>query len=61
MHSHSINVCLITKLYDKHVSVIDLEMIKGIKGHANNEYLYIPIIENTMHEANLKERLASCV
>jgi len=36
-------------------------MIKGIHGHPNNEFLNIPIIENTMKECDLTERLSSII
>lgn len=48
---------LVTLLYDKEFRVTHLEMIKGIKGHGYHDELVIPIIENTAHEADLKESM----
>ncbi|KRX05187.1 RmlC-like cupin domain [Pseudocohnilembus persalinus] len=61
LHSHSLNACLITRLYDTEVHAIDFEMIKGIKGHKNSEFCVIPLIENTENECQLTERLSSAL
>ncbi len=38
-----------------------MEMIKGIKGLGYHDELVIPIIENTAHEADLKDSMAKAM
>lgn len=61
LHHHSINSILVTFLFDKHVNITGLEMIKGIIGHENTDCLSIPIILNTPSESQLNERLANAI
>jgi hypothetical protein len=48
---------LVTRIFDTEFHVIDLEMIKGIKGHSNTEWCSVPIIDNTENESELTESL----
>jgi hypothetical protein len=48
---------LATNIFDTEFHVIDLEMIKGIKGHSNTEWCSVPIIDNTENERELTDSL----
>lgn len=52
---------LVTLLYGKEFRVTNLEMIKGIKGLGYFDELVVPIIENTAHEADLKESMDQAI
>jgi hypothetical protein len=48
-------------LFETEFQAINLEMIKGIKGHKNTEWCRVPIIENTERECLLTERLRKAI
>ncbi|EAL64921.1 class II aldolase/adducin, N-terminal domain-containing protein [Dictyostelium discoideum AX4] len=65
IHTHSQHAVMVTLLYQTEFIITHQEMIKGIlSGHGENakylqyfDRLVIPIIENTPHERDLKERM----
>lgn len=59
--SHSMHAMIVTLLYKDEFVVTHLEMIKGIKGHGYTDTLVIPIIENTPHEADLRDSMAAAM
>ncbi len=61
LHTHSIYALMVTLLYDTEFQCIDLEMIKGIVGHKNTDWLRVPIIENTEYENDLAESLKNAI
>jgi len=68
IHTHSKHAVIVTLLYEKEFVITHQEMIKGIaKGHGKGatylqyfDTLVVPIIENTPHERDLKDRMV-CV
>ncbi|GAM17584.1 hypothetical protein SAMD00019534_007590, partial [Acytostelium subglobosum LB1] len=66
IHTHSQHAVMVTLLYDKEFVITHQEMIKGIvRGHGPDakylqyhDRLVVPIIENTPHERDLKQRMA---
>ena len=63
IHSHSLNAVLATLLdpSSSEFVVTELEMIKGIEGHGFFDRLVVPVVENTAHEHELKDRLAQAI
>eukprot|EP01133_Synstelium_polycarpum_P001467 gene1467-1704_t len=69
IHTHSQHAVMVTLLCDKEFVITHQEMIKGIiKGHGDaasylqyNDRLVVPIIENTPHERDLKQRMAAAM
>jgi len=65
IHTHSQQAVMVTLLYDTEFVITHQEMIKGImKGYGKdasylqyNDKLVVPIIENTPHERDLKDRM----
>jgi methylthioribulose-1-phosphate dehydratase len=68
IHSHSKAALLITMLFPgREFRCSHLEMIKGIRNtqigrnYEYDEELIVPIVENTLHEKDLKDRLGVCM
>ncbi len=68
IHTHSKNCVMATLMYPGTTfRITHQEMIKGIrKGNTGEYYRYdeelvVPIVENTPHEADLKERMANAM
>lgn len=61
IHSHSIHAVMATLLFGAELTVSHLEMIKGISGHAYDDCLVVPIIENTARECDLAEALEEAI
>ncbi|KAL6065098.1 Methylthioribulose-1-phosphate dehydratase [Balamuthia mandrillaris] len=61
IHTHSMNAMLVTMLYEDEFRITHQEMIKGIKGHGFLDTLVVPIIDNTPHEAELKDSMAAAM
>ena len=61
LHSHSVNAMLATLLYDNEFRVTHLEMMKGITGVGYHDELVVPILENTAHECDLADAMASAI
>jgi methylthioribulose-1-phosphate dehydratase len=61
LHSHSVWSMLVTKLFDTHFEISNLEMIKGLRGKNNFDVLRIPIINNTPRENELADTLGEAI
>jgi methylthioribulose-1-phosphate dehydratase len=62
IHSHGIHALLVTLLARGDVfECTELEMMKGITGVGFYDRLVVPIVENTAHERDLAERMASAM
>lgn len=61
VHSHSINALLATLVFDSEFEATHLEMIKGVRGHAYNDKLVVPIIDNTARECDLADTMAEAI
>ena len=61
IHSHSIHALLATFLADTELRLTQLEMLKGVRGHGYNDELVVPIIDNTAHESDLSDGMASAI
>lgn len=61
IHSHAPEALLATLRADDVFECTELEMIKGIAGHAYGDTLQVPIIENTAHERDLSGRMAEAM
>lgn len=61
LHSHSVNVLLVSRLFETEFVCKDLEMIKGLVGHKNSEWCRVPIIENTEFECDLTDSLRNAI
>jgi methylthioribulose-1-phosphate dehydratase len=61
IHSHSLNAMLATLLYDDVFHITHLEMMKGVRGVGYHDDLRVPIIENTAHESELTDRMATAM
>jgi methylthioribulose-1-phosphate dehydratase len=61
IHSHAMWAMLATLLYRDAFECTQLEMIKGIEGHGYHDRLVVPIIENTAHERDLADSMASAI
>ncbi|XP_076351563.1 methylthioribulose-1-phosphate dehydratase [Tachypleus tridentatus] len=68
IHSHSKNAVLVTLVYPgNEFCITHQEMIKGIKkgksavNYCYDEDLIVPIIENTLYERELKDRMAKAM
>lgn len=63
IHSHGMESCLVTMINPlaKEFRITHMEMIKGIQGHGYYDELVVPIIENTAHERELTDSLASAI
>lgn len=61
IHSHSIHAVMATLMFGAEFSVSHLEMIKGIRGHAYDDSLVVPIIENTARECDLADALEEAI
>jgi methylthioribulose-1-phosphate dehydratase len=62
VHAHSMWAMLATLTTTGNVlRVGHLEMLKGIEGHAYRDVAEIPILENTAHEAELRDALAEAI
>jgi methylthioribulose-1-phosphate dehydratase len=63
IHTHSQHAVMATLLWDKEFVVTHLEMIKGVRNATTgtslqyDDTLVVPIIDNTCHEADLKDAL----
>lgn len=61
LHSHSLNVMLATLVADDEFRVTHLEMMKGLRGIGYHDTVRVPIIENTAHECDLRDRMAEAM
>jgi methylthioribulose-1-phosphate dehydratase len=62
VHSHSMWAMLATlTTREPTLRIGHLEMLKGIEGHQYEGVAEIPILENTAHEAELKDALAAAI
>eukprot|EP01113_Clastostelium_recurvatum_P047225 TRINITY_DN8387_c0_g1_i1.p1 TRINITY_DN8387_c0_g1~~TRINITY_DN8387_c0_g1_i1.p1 ORF type:complete len:222 (+),score=41.18 TRINITY_DN8387_c0_g1_i1:21-686(+) len=69
IHTHSQHAVMVTLLYKKEFVITHQEMIKGIfqgscstaKALQYHDRLVVPIIENTPHERDLKDRMAQAM
>ncbi|KAL2925978.1 putative bifunctional methylthioribulose-1-phosphate dehydratase/enolase-phosphatase E1 1 [Bienertia sinuspersici] len=63
IHSHGMESCLVTMMNpaSKEFRITHMEMIKGIQGHGYYDELVVPIIENSAHERDLTDSLASAI
>lgn len=61
LHSHSVNAMLATLLYEQEFRVTHLEMMKGITGTGYHDELVVPILENTAHECDLADAMATAI
>lgn len=63
IHSHGLESCLVTMMNptSKEFRITHMEMIKGIQGHGYYDELVVPIIENSAHERDLTDALASAI
>lgn len=61
LHTHSIYATLITNIFENEFQCKELEMIKGVVGHKNTDWLRVPIIENTEFENDLAESLKNAI
>jgi len=59
VHSHALSAVLAGDLAvdADHLAIHDLEMLKGIRGVGNRDVHLLPVIRNTLHEAELTEQL----
>jgi ribulose-5-phosphate 4-epimerase/fuculose-1-phosphate aldolase len=61
IHSHGQFAMLASLLRDDTFECTELEMIKGIEGHGYYDRLVVPIIENTAHERDLADAMATAI
>lgn len=61
IHSHAMFAMLATLRAGDAFECTELEMIKGISGHGYHDRLVVPIIENTAHECDLADSMASAM
>ena len=56
-----INAMLATLVFDREFEVTHLEMMKGIRDTGYHDRLVVPIIDNTAHECDLADAMASAM
>ena len=61
IHSHSKNCVLATLLFDGHVPLSHLEMLKGLAGVGFEDLHRVPIIDNTAQECDLTDAFVDAI
>jgi len=61
LHSHSINAMLATLGCEDEFRVTHLEMQKGLRGVGYHDTVRVPVVENTAHECDLADRMATAI
>ena len=62
MHSHALSAVLAADIAETdHLSIRDLEMLKGIRGVTNRDVHLVPVITNTPREYELTEQVETAL